>query len=865
MNKLDQILQDIRNEEPAPEQMDEAAGRVRRNLFAPAATGADRIRNCADYQSLIPAYLNHTLSAGRSLLLQDHTRECVACRRELGEARSGMRPTLVRPMTPPSRTIPKAWAIAAMALVTVGLAGWMASSLFLGGGAGTMTVQAVSGTLYEVAGATSTPVFPGREINRGQRVRTGKGSTAVVRWGDGSLVEMNSRAELSVSRELTGSTIHLTRGEIIVQAAKQKLGTLNVLTKDCNVSVKGTIFTVAMGMRGSAVGVVEGAVKVEQGSQSRMLKPGERYTSDAGAAGSLQESVAWSRDSARYLALLNEFQTIRKQLEALPGPALRYESKLLGYVPEDTILFASMPNLSGTLADAQKLFNERLQQSEVLRTWWSEQKDGPQLQEMVDKLRTFSDYLGDEIVLAVGGDWDGNYSRPIVLAEVKRPGLDAYLKSEFQALAARGAHGLPEVLALTGADSGRFDGRYRRPSLNAGGDGPMLFGVKDGLLAVAWDREQMEMVAARAAEKATPGDHGLMHDVQASYKDGAGWLLCVNMEHIARNSVGGRSRQMRESKMPAGLEAMRYLTVERKEIGGRTENMASLTFAGRRSGLAAWLASPSTMGSLDFVSPEASAAVAVAMENPAAILRDVFNMLKASNPNFEQGLEKFRSKTGMPLSPSLADPLGGEFSFALDGPMVPLPAWKLIVEVNDPARLQWTIEQFVTIFNDQAQCTDCKLHLTKEDVAGRTYYTLKSEKFTYELDYVYVDGYLLAAPERTLIDKAIQNRATGYVLSRSEGFRALLPKDGRLNFSAFVYQNLSTSLGPLLSQFMPQNQAVKQTVANAGPSLIYAYGADDRITIGSGGSFFGLDLNSLALPALLGNKGAPVKGKTTVQ
>ena len=66
--------------------------------------------------------------------------------------------------------------------------------------------------------------------------------------------------------------------------------------------------------------------------------------------------------------------------------------------------------------------------------------------------------------------------------------------------------------------------------------------------------------------------------------------------------------------------------------------------------------------------------------------------------------------------------------------------------------------------------------MTHEDSGGRTYYTLTSDKLSYEIDYVYVDGYLLAAPSRTLLNKAIQNRATGYVLSRSDAFRAQLPR-----------------------------------------------------------------------------------------
>ena len=81
MNRLDQAVNDIAGEIIPDDQIEQAAGRVRRKLFPEARESAGRIRNCADYQALIPSYLARTLTPARALLLQDHTRECPACRR----------------------------------------------------------------------------------------------------------------------------------------------------------------------------------------------------------------------------------------------------------------------------------------------------------------------------------------------------------------------------------------------------------------------------------------------------------------------------------------------------------------------------------------------------------------------------------------------------------------------------------------------------------------------------------------------------------------------------------------------------------------------------------------------------------------
>jgi len=872
MNKLEQAIFDTANQEVPEHLSQQAAERVRVNLFAGSRTAPERLRSCADFQAIIPSYLDHSLSAGRSLLLQDHTRECVACRGALEQARAGTRPTLVRPVTPPSHTIPKFWAIAAMAVVTAGLGAWIINQTFRPAGGGQIAVHSVNGILYAVSDRGSMPIFSGKEIAEGQRIRTSKDSTATVRLPDGSLVEMNQRSELSVTRSGANSTVRLDRGSIIVQAAKQRTGTLDVLTADCTISVKGTIFAVDRGTKGSRVSVVEGSVKVAQGAQSQMLKPGDQVSTDASLQKQdVQDAVAWSRESSRYLALLGEFSIIKKGLDKVPAAGLRHNSKLLDYIGDDTVMFASIPNLSTTLAEAERLFRERLQESEVLRTWWEEQKDGPKLDEMLAKLRTFSEYLGEEIVFTIGGDWEGNYTEPLVLAEIKRPGLDVFLNNELRQLALKGDKHLPEVVQLQPRAEGSDNGYYRRNkrsrAARQSGD-QMTIGIRDNVIAIGWNADQLDEVAQRLARpEARNRESRLLTNVRKSYESGAGWLMCVNMEHITDNARRGKGSDAK-AKLPAGLEAMRFLIVERKDIAGQTANQATLTFEGRRSGIAAWLSEPAPMGSLDFISPNATFVVSMALRNPQWMLGDLFRTLSDQNPKFEEHLEEIRRESGLRLSPSLGEPLGGDITFAVDGPLLPLPSWKLVAEVYSPEKMQWGIDQLVQAFNNTAKCETCKLRVSREQVGSRTFYTITTDQIAYEIHYVYVDGFFVAAPTRSLLTRAIQNRETGYVLARSEAFRSQLPRDGRMNFSAIVYHNLGSALAPLANSVgavAGANEDTKKSIAalaaNSTPGLIYAYGEADRITVASNGTFFGLDLNSFALPSLI-QHGIGGKAKT---
>ena len=125
------------------------------------------------------------------------------------------------------------------------------------------------------------------------------------------------------------------------------------------------------------------------------------------------------------------------------------------------------------------------------------------------------------------------------------------------------------------------------------------------------------------------------------------------------------------------------------------------------------------------------------------------------------------------------------------------------------------------------------IEITEEEVGGRTYYSFPVEAF--EVHYTYVEGYLIAGPSRALLDRAIRYRQSGYTITESSRFRSLLPADGQNNFSAIVFQDLTSMLGEAAQQFgqgivTPEQQAaIKELAADAKPTLGYAYAEERRI------------------------------------
>lgn len=843
-HKFQQLLSDIRNEQVDNEVVLRASERVRRSIVdsATAEPSPQKLRSCADFRALIPAYLEKTLPQPRRLLFEDHVHECVACRHAIEQVRHGESQPVWQPKLSTKNFPVWQWAVGAAAAAVAGVvAVAMLNGFFPGQHAVRGAVQSVDGAVYSVSEDQVRLIPAGYQVRNGDEIRTAKGSGAVVRLLDGSSVEMGERSDLSVSREWRGTTIHLDGGRVIVQAAKQRTGRLYVATDDCLVSVKGTIFSVNHGTKGSRVAVIEGVVRVAYGDHTAELTAGQEATSTTSVGKvPIQNEVAWSRNSAKYLALLGDFSILQKQFEAIPGPGLRYSSDLLPYVPDHTVVYAAIPNLAPTLGEADQLFQQRLEQSPALRSWWKEQQrgKGPKLGDMIEQMKTLSGYLGSEIVFAIAKD-GATYSAPVVLAKVEQPGLESFLQSEMKHLGTNAA--APGVQIV-------HDPAAATSSPNR----PLLVYLSDNMLIASPDVAQLQRAAARVQGSGASGfsETALYQQVARAYQQGAGWIFCADMEQIMAADVHDKSGK---KQLPPGVEDVRYLTMERREVGGKTETRAALTFASERHGVASWLAAPAPMGALDFISPNASMVNSVVIKNPRSIMEELFQMIGASDAKFPQDLATFESKTGVSVLDDITAPLGGEVAVALDGPVLPTPRWKLVFEVYDPAKLQSTIVKLVDSFNREETQPNAALQLATQQAGSQTYYTLSNPKQpNFEIDYTYVDSYLIAGPDIATLSAAIRDRESGYTLTHSSTFQALLPSDGYTNFSAIFYHNIGPTLGPLVEQIKSvgtltaqQQQSIASLQANTAPGLIYAYGEPNRIVVASDTGFMGFDLGTL--------------------
>ena len=152
----------------------------------------------------------------------------------------------------------------------------------------------------------------------------------------------------------------------------------------------------------------------------------------------------------------------------------------------------------------------------------------------------------------------------------------------------------------------------------------------------------------------------------------------------------------------------------------------------------------------------------------------------------------------------LAMALGSEFSLSLDGSAIPVPSWKLVTEVYDPVKMQAALQKFAEAYSrETVKAGNLPLRISQEVVEGRTYYMIAGGDGSplTEAHYTFADGYMIAGPTRALLARACRSRAAGPPSRIPPNFIALLPRDHYNNFSAVIYQNLGTTLAPIISLF----------------------------------------------------------------
>ncbi|HEX6044392.1 MAG TPA: FecR domain-containing protein [Pyrinomonadaceae bacterium] len=855
---LDKITAEIRNQKVDESTVSAAADRVWARVSAAAGEtevqvpAIEHIEGCRDFQSLIPAYLAGRLSEARSLLLVDHTHECIPCRKAMNEAR---RPTVRKATAQPSRfAVPPAvmrWAVAAAIVIGIGLLAIPFAQRFWPFGEFEATVQAAEGQVFQIDDTQTASVAAGAKLQKGEKVRTAKDARAVVQLGDGSTIEMRDRSELYLTKNGQGTTIHLSRGSIVVEAAKQRDGKLFVESGDSLVSVTGTVFSVNNGTKGSRVSVIEGEVNLSHAGSDHMLRAGEQATTNPAISMiPVKDEVAWSRNATRYAEVLSALASVNADLRNVDQPGARYSTHLLDLMPENTVVYAALPNLAESIAESHRIIQERMSHNEALRQWWEKEQAGKRqnMDEVVQTIRQFGSYLGDEIAVSVPMNAKTEPGEPLVLAELKNSaGLRELIEQQITKYS--GDQNATARLSFV------EDPKSFVPTWGEGEDRLYIW-IQDNLFAASPKLESLQSLQTVIAggSKSSFTTTPFRDRIAQVYQEGAGLLVAANLENILERSKAERTKapdgQKNENALQQlGVLSVKYFVFDQKDTNGKTNTQASISFSDTQRGIPAWLAAPGPMGSLEYISPDANVVAGFVVKNPVSMVDDLLGVLETVSPDLRKTLDQQQAARGVDIRNDIAAPLGGEFAFAIDGPILPTPSWKLVFEVNDPTHLQQALEHVVSEANKEVAKFGRKgLTMEQTDLGGRKYYTLKSSDFgLVEVNYTYANGYLIVGPSRALVERALTIQESGFSLLRSAKFTAGLPADGNANFSAVFYHNIAGLVPAGLAstaEKLPSGpqEAMKAIAGNMPPTLAYAYAQGDSITFNANtdGGPFGL-------------------------
>jgi hypothetical protein len=379
--------------------------------------------------------------------------------------------------------------------------------------------------------------------------------------------------------------------------------------------------------------------------------------------------------------------------------------------------------------------------------------------------------------------------------------------------------------------------------------------IDDGLIAVSPSVGLLRSVG-EGNSSAFP-ETRFYQKIAASYSEGVDWLFSVDLQTLGQNDVEDPASAKLEN---LGLNELHDLVVQRKRNQeGIAENRAVLTYEGSEDGgIISWIAAPGPIGGMEFVSPDAYLAAAFVTNNPSKMVESLIQHLEQKDPTAISALEQFESEHSISILDDIAVPLGGEIVFAVDGPLLPEPSWKVIVEVYDPKTLQHTIENLIGEVNQIAASTGgVGVDLLVDTSGGMTVYSLSKTDSPLNIEYAYANGYMIIAPDRSLIYSAKQFQEARYTLVSSPDFVRSLPQDNNVNLSAIFYQNLapmlnaiiSSPVGESLGNISPEaGDSAKKLIGGATPMLVTLSAGPGQLTLASGGDLesFWLNLGTLA-------------------
>jgi len=697
---------------------------------------------------------------------------------------------------------------------------------------------------------------------------------------DGSRIEVGPRAELQFMRRGHGNRIDIERGKIIVAASPQGSGTLDVMTEEFVVSVTGTIFEVGHGANGSRVSVIEGEVQVHQRGDSTSVVPGEQFATRMGKSQlGIENDIAWSRNADEYIAMLQEVAALQRDIESVLETEPRYSKRLLNLVPANTVFFGAVPNAPEKIAEIYTVVRDRIQQSEIMSQRFEHLElddEFAQLDEVTNWLAEMGDTLGDETVAALilVNRPSGQSAIPVILSEVNAEAFRTNFESR---LASWREKSLENKVSEDSSQIDKHPAEFNIVIIDEPSQAlpnQLSIWLNDDLLIASVGVETFQEIEKAIEDNGSKFiGTGLYIQLVTYYDKGAKFLGGVDLQRLLdlQKTSAEFDAEAKSALRLTGLGNAQFLMVHHGQDSSDTNFRAELIFNGERSGIMSLLAEPAPMGSLDFFSINTAFVSAFILKSPELILEEVKQVSGES-------WDSLSSESGLAIeiSEDLLASFGGEVAFGLDGPALPTPSWKIVLEVIDEALLQETITRLINIANNHHSDSSSGSHLeiVPVEIGGHNAYQIElsikpnineaKNNIEVSINYAYIDGYLIAAPNAAFLERAIKQYQSGIGLLSSRTFQTLLAQGGDFDVSAITYSRIDQLLTDLTKNLpkglsRAQHRNINEIRReNRQPLILTVTGHPESLRLAQSGNFLPdissiMSMQSLA-GILLGNE-----------
>jgi type IV pilus assembly protein PilA len=543
-------------------------------------------------------------------------------------------------------------------------------------------------------------------------------------------------------------------------------------------------------------------------TQPRAATPGQRKSApnrpssrtESPAPQAPEADLGWLRDALSNPELMSEVERLMEKLRSgVQYPAARNRSAILPRLPEGTMLYAALPNFGEQAHQALQIFRQELKESPQLQDFLRKNKldaTEPKIEEGVEKFYEFSQFLGDEFVIA--GKLKGQDPSGVLAAEIKKPGLREFLDKLNATFTSQGDRLRildPQQLASAGeTDVAHGPAVLIRPDFMA---------VSFNVTSLREFSSQVDNHGPRFASSA------LGQRLAQAYQEGANSIIGLDL-HKLIGLIPLTKPQDKVILEKTGFGDVNYLVASYAMSAARLSNESELTFTGPRHGIASWIAAPKPMGGFDFVSTHAALAVDLILKNPPQIFDDLRDLM---GETAFASLPQMEAQLNVNLKRDLLSKLGGEIAFETQpmtlpgapqatsfnqGNVAAKPGpFKVILSVSDPAGLQQTLTKLLATAPVQTG-------QRQEDGVTFNTVTLPSQSDPpVEINYFSLDGYLVIASDRATAREAARAHRSGESLAKSGKLRDALWRQS-LNASIIMYQDAGRMLAPMLSQLPPE-------------------------------------------------------------